>query len=218
MASVLFALEAWSTMVTAAVAQQEKLPKDHYALVNAKTMSSSIKTETVTLVVPMRLFPEVNAPAKQDITEMNVESALSHAQLVNSSSKEPVLAALLTPSITLPLTDAHAPTDSTWIHMVFAKDSPSSQSPATMDNTSTPIMDALLAVLSARPAEELINASPALKMDSQLTHKDFAFLPAVMESSLLLRPVILEEAHQMDALAAESFLDMLAMDNHQFAD
>jgi len=31
MASVLFALEAWSTMVTVAVAQQEKLPKDHYA-------------------------------------------------------------------------------------------------------------------------------------------------------------------------------------------
>lgn len=218
MVSVLFALEVWSTMVTAVAAQQEKLPKDHYALVNARTMSSSIETETVTLVVLMKPFPEVNAPVKQDTPEMNVESALSHAQLVNSSSKEPVLAALLTPSITLPLTDAHVPTDSTWTHTVFAKDSPSGQSPATMDNTSTPIMDALLAVLSARPVEDQINASPALEMASQLTHKDFAFLPAVMESSLLLRPVILEEAHQMDALAAESFLDMPAMVNHQFAD
>jgi hypothetical protein len=218
MASVLFALAAWSTMVTVVVAQQEKLPKDHYALVNAKTMSSSIETETVTLVVPMKLFPEVNAPAKQDTPEMNVESALSHAQLVNSSSKEPVLAALLTPSITPPLTDAHAPTDSTWTHTVFAKDSPSGQSPATMDNTSTPIMDALLAVLNARPAEDQINASPAPETAFQLTHKDFAFLPAAMESSSLLRPAILEEAHQMDALAAESFLGMLAMDNHQFAD
>lgn len=218
MVSVLFALEVWSTMVTAVAAQQEKLPKDHYALVNARTMSSSIETETVTLVVLMKPFPEVNAPVKQDTPEMNVESALSHAQLVNSFSKEPVLAALLTPSITLPLTDAHVPTDSTWTHTVFAKDSPSGQSPATMDNTSTPIMDALLAVLSARPVEDQINASPALEMASQLTHKDFAFLPAVMESSLLLRPVILEEAHQMDALAAESFLDMPAMVNHQFAD
>ena len=218
MVFVLFALEVWSTMVTAVAAQQEKLPKDHYALVNARTMSSSIETETVTLVVLMKPFPEVNAPAKQDTPEMNVESALSHAQLVNSSSKEPVLAALLTPYITLPLTDVHAPTDSTWTHTVFAKDSPSSQSPATMDNTSTPIMDALLAVLSARPAEDQINASPALKMVSQLTHKDYAFLPVVMESSLLLRPAILEEAHQMDALAAESFLDMPAMVNHQFAD
>lgn len=218
MVFVLFALEVWSTMVTAVAAQQEKLPKDHYALVNARTMSSSIETETVTLVVLMKPFPEVNAPVKQDTPEMNVESALSHAQLVNSSSKEPVLAALLTPSITLPLTDAHVPTDSTWTHTVFAKDSPSGQSPATMDNTSTPIMDALLAVLSARPVEDQINASPALEMASQLTHKDFAFLPAVMESSLLLRPVILEEAHQMDALAAESFLDMPAMVNHQFAD
>lgn len=218
MVFVLFALEVWSTMVTAVAAQQEKLPKDHYALVNARTMSSSIETETVTLVVLMKPFPEVNAPVKQDTPEMNVESALSHAQLVNSFSKEPVLAALLTPSITLPLTDAHVPTDSTWTHTVFAKDSPSGQSPATMDNTSTPIMDALLAVLSARPVEDQINASPALEMASQLTHKDFAFLPAVMESSLLLRPVILEEAHQMDALAAESFLDMPAMVNHQFAD
>ena len=218
MVFVLFALEVWSTMVTAVAAQQEKLPKDHYALVNARTMSSSIETETVTLVVLMKPFPEVNAPVKQDTPEMNVESALSHAQLVNSSSKEPVLAALLTPYITLPLTDVHAPTDSTWTHTVFAKDSPSGQSPATMDNTSTPIMDALLAVLSARPAEDQINASPALKMVSQLTHKDYAFLPVVMESSLLLRPAILEEAHQMDALAAESFLDMPAMDNHQFAD
>ena len=218
MVSVLFALEVWSTMVTAVAAQQEKLPKDHYALVNARTMSSSIETETVTLVVLMKPFPEVNAPVKQDTPEMNVESALSHAQLVNSFSKEPVLAALLTPSITLPLTDAHVPTDSTWTHTVFAKYSPSGQSPATMDNTSTPIMDALLAVLSARPVEDQINASPALKMVSQLTHKDYAFLPVVMESSLLLRPAILEEAHQMDALAAESFLDMPAMDNHQFAD
>ena len=87
-----------------------------------------------------------------------------------------------------------------------------------MDNISIPITDVLLAVLNARPAEVQINASPALKMVSQPTHKDFASLPVVMELSLLLRPVIPEEAHQMDALDAELFLDMLALDNHQFAD
>lgn len=83
--------------------------------------------ETAILVVPMRLFLMVNAPAKLDILEIHVGFALSHAQLVNSSSRGLVLAALLTPSITLPSTDAHAPTASTWIHMAFVKDLPLSQ-------------------------------------------------------------------------------------------
>lgn len=173
---------------------------------------------TATLVVLMKPFPMVNAPVKLDTPEIHVESAVSHAQLVNSSSKEPALVALLIPSITPPSTDAHAPMVSIWIHMAFVKDSLSSQSHAMMDNTSIPIMDVLLAVLNARPAEDQINALLAPKMVSQLIHKDFVSLPVVMESSLPLRPVILEKAHQMDALVAESLQVMHAMVNHQSAD
>lgn len=218
MVFALFALEAWSTMVIVAVAQQEKLPKDPYVLVNAKMMNFLIEMETATLVVPMKPFPMANALVKLDTLEIHVEFALSHAHLVNSSSKDHVLAAHLIPFTTLQSTDAHAPMVSIWIPMAFVKNSPSSQSHALMDNTSILIMDVLLAVLNAKLAEDQINASPAIKMDSQPTHKDFVFPLVAMELSLLLKPAILEKAHQMDALDAELSLDMLAMDNHQSAD
>jgi len=100
------------------------LPKDASASVNAKTTSFLIKMEIAILAVLMRLFQMDNAPAKQDIPEIHVEFALSHAQMDNLSSKEPVPAALSIPSTTPPSMAAHAPVVFTWMHMESAKNLP----------------------------------------------------------------------------------------------
>jgi hypothetical protein len=180
-------------------------------------MSSLIRTETASLAVPMRPFPTANAPAKLDTLETHAESAVFHAQTANSSSKEPVPAALSTLFITLPSMVAPVPMASTWMLMESAKFSPLSQLPARMENISIPKMDALPAVQSASHAEGPTNVSHAPRMVSQPTLKDFASPPVVMVLSLLPRLVILEAMHQTDALAAESYQDILAVDNHQSA-
>ncbi len=218
MESVLSALEAWFITERVVVALQAKSPKDPSVSANAKTMSSSIRTETASLAVLMRPFPTANAPVKLDTLEIHAEYVVFHAQTANLSSKEPAPAAHSTPFTTLPSMVAPALTASTWMHMESAKFSPLSQLLARMDNISIPTMDASPAAQSASHAEDPTNASPAPRMASQPTLKDFASPPAVMASSFLQRLVILEAMRQMDALAAELYQDILAVDNHQSAD
>jgi hypothetical protein len=137
--------------------------------------------------------------------------------LINSPSKEDVLLAHSTQSLTVQLMVAHVQQDFTWIAMEYANNSPLRLLLAQMDNTSTPTLAARLAMQIVKHVKQLISALPVLLVDFLPTPKDSASLFAVTVLFWALRLVILEVRTLQDALDVKFRVDGAALANHQFA-
>lgn len=137
--------------------------------------------------------------------------------LINSPSKEDVLLAHSTQSLTVQLMVAHVQQDFTWIAMEYASNSPLRLLLAQMDNTSTPTLAARLAMQIVKHVKQLISALPVLLVDFLPTPKDSASLFAVTVLFWALKLVILEVRTLQDVLDVKFRVDGAALVNHQFA-